>query len=117
MTKESERRKREGEEVGEVTDEESVELWLVEKNRKNTQSGSRGGIGPEMPPSSGADGRLCGPGDAQFVNAITVDLPSLTTMNQINTVVATQVSNFILFALHSQDKTDTRVMTKAGVPT
>lgn len=38
-----------------------------------------GGIGPEMLLSSGADGRVCGPGDAQFVNAITVDLPSLTT--------------------------------------
>lgn len=82
MTKESERRRKEGEEAGEVTDEESVELWLVEKKRKNTQSGSRGGIAPEMPPSSGADGRLCGPGrggGAHFVNAITVDLPSLTT--------------------------------------
>ncbi len=31
MTEESERRKREGEEVGEVTDEESAEQWLVEK--------------------------------------------------------------------------------------
>lgn len=54
MTKESERRKREGEEVGEVTDEESVELWLVggEKRGKNTQSGSKGGIAPEILPSS-----------------------------------------------------------------
>lgn len=43
MTEESERRKREGEEVGEVTDEESVELWLVEKKRKNTQSGRQRG--------------------------------------------------------------------------
>lgn len=34
MTKESERRKREGEEVGEVTDEESVELWLVGGEKK-----------------------------------------------------------------------------------
>lgn len=58
MTKESDRRKREGEEVAEVTDEESVEQWLVEKKRKNTQSGSGGGIAPEMPPSSGANGRL-----------------------------------------------------------
>lgn len=33
MTEESERRKRKGEEVGEVTDEESAEQWLVEKKR------------------------------------------------------------------------------------
>lgn len=66
MTKEPERRKRaRGEEVGEVgevTDEETVELWLLEKKRKDTQSGSTGGIGPEMLLSSGADGRVCGPG-------------------------------------------------------
>lgn len=45
-------------EVGEVTNEKCVELWLVEKKGKNTQSGSRGGIAPEMPPSSGGDGRV-----------------------------------------------------------
>lgn len=37
MTKESERRKREGEEVGEVTDEESVELWLVGGEKKGEE--------------------------------------------------------------------------------
>lgn len=81
MTEESERRKREGEEVGEVTDEESVELWLLEKKGKNTRSGSRGGNSSRMPPSSGGDGSVCVcvGGGTQFVNAITVDLPSLTT--------------------------------------
>lgn len=29
--------------MGEVTDEETVELWLLEKKRKDTQSGSTGG--------------------------------------------------------------------------
>lgn len=89
MTEESESRKKEGEEVGEVTDEESAELWLVEKKGKNTESGRRGGNAAFI------SGRwqgvcaclcvsvrvgVCGGGrGAQFVNAITVDLPSLTT--------------------------------------
>lgn len=61
MKEELERRKREGEEVGEVTDEESVELWLVGGKRKNTQSGRAGGTAPGTSPSSGDDGRVCGP--------------------------------------------------------
>lgn len=40
----------------------AVELWLVEKKRKNTQSGSRGRIVPEMLSSSEDDSRVCGPG-------------------------------------------------------
>lgn len=46
------------EEVGEVTDEECVELWLVENKGKNTQSGSRGGKAPEMLPSAGGSGSV-----------------------------------------------------------
>lgn len=55
MTEESERRKREGV----VTDEESVELWLVqEEGEEYTEWQRRGGKAPEMPPSSGGDGRV-----------------------------------------------------------
>lgn len=43
MTEETERRKREGEEVGEVTDEESAEQWLVKKKgEKYTEWQQRG---------------------------------------------------------------------------
>lgn len=91
MTEESERRKSKGEEVGEVTDEESVELWLVEEKKKGEEymQWQQRGNSSRMPPSSGGGmaGYECvcglggwgGWGGTQFVNAITVDLPSLTT--------------------------------------
>lgn len=84
--KESGRRKREAESLAEVTDEENADLWLVEGKRKNTRSGSRrGGNGSKrrlhQVPVAGCVGRGGGGGDeggwgdAQFGNAITVDLP------------------------------------------
>lgn len=65
-----------------MTDEESVELWLVEKEGKNTQSGRRREGDRSRDAAfmrrrwQGVQGWV---GVAQFVNAITVDLPSLTT--------------------------------------
>lgn len=84
--KESGRRKREAESLAEVTDEENADLWLVEGKRENTRSGSRRG---ENGSRNGAfikyrwQGVWAGVvvvvmregGDAQFGNAITVDLP------------------------------------------